>query len=581
MAKQPTDGQAETLLSIEVELDAAGRPTNPGLSIEVELDVGRPTSPGVFIDSIDVEPDAGRLTNPGVFIASIDVEPDAGRATNPGVFIASIDVELAAGRLTNPGLSIDVELVGEDDTAREAAEAGTRASESGSGVLEGTKRPASARAVGQSPPSAAQPLAVSGPGDFGRFEDEGEVARGGMSSIHRVVDLRLGRRQAMKVLDPSSEPDARAVERFVYEARITGQLDHPNIVPIYDLGLDAGGAPAFITMKLVAGESLADFLDRAGDDRLGSRLLERALQILLKVCDAVAFAHGRGIIHCDIKPANIMIGSHGQVYMMDWGLAVATATSTADAAKNWSPRPLRQGTVTGTPAYMSPEQALGKVDHLDFRTDVYGLGATLYRLLTGRPPHAAETVYATVEKAQTGVVPPPTEVARDRRLPPELCRIAMKALAADPARRYQTVEALKEDLESFQRGGGWLPIQTFAKGEVIVREGDTAQAAYILIEGVVEVYKTVDDRRVTLRLMGPGEVFGEAAVFMSQPRTASVAAKSDVRVRVVTADSLDLELSQNTWMGALVKALAERFRDLDAQLTRLNQAVASGNPKAG
>jgi serine/threonine-protein kinase len=412
----------------------------------------------------------------------------------------------------------------------------------------------------------APPPALSA--EAARFADEGQVARGGMSSIRRVVDLRLGRRQAMKVLDPTAGKDSRAAQRFVEEARITGSLDHPNIVPIYDLGLASDGAPAFITMKLVQGESFADYLDRLGDARLESESLESLVQILLRVCDALSFAHARGIIHCDIKPANIMVGSHGQVYVMDWGLATTTDKHAATSVRGFAPRPLRPGTVSGTPAYMSPEQANGQVDRIDERTDVFGLGATLYRLLTGDPPYMAETVVATVQKARTGRIMRPDTVVLDERLPPELCRIAMKALAADPDRRYPTIDALKADLERFLRGGGWLPTQAFSEGEEIVREGDIARVAYVIVEGVVEAFKTVNGQKVRLRIMGPGEVFGEASVFSARPRTASVVAKSDVVVRMITGESLERELSHNAPLASLVRALAERFRELDAELTR-------------
>lgn len=416
-----------------------------------------------------------------------------------------------------------------------------------------------------------------------RFEDEGEVARGGMSSIHRVVDLRLARREAMKLLDLGEEPRGdrgrRAIQRFMEEARITGQLDHPNIVPIYDLGLTADGAPAFITMKLVEGESFGDWLDRLGDSRLSSEAIEQAIQILIKVCDAVSFAHGRGVIHCDIKPANIMVGSYGQVYLMDWGLAITTPRYAMNAVKGWAPRPLRPGTVAGSPAYMSPEQASGLVDRIDERTDVFGLGATLYRVLTGISPYSEATVVATVQRARAGNPRPCQSVARVR-LPPELCRIAMKALATSPDDRYPTAAAFKADLERFLRGGGWLEERCFVEGELIVEEGQEARAAYILMEGLVEVFKTVAGHRVPLRIMGPGEVFGEAAVFSERPRSASVVAKSGVRVKVITAESLELELSKNTSLQALVRALAQRFRELDAALVQY-QVPESGKPSAG
>ena len=429
------------------------------------------------------------------------------------------------------------------------------------------------RAAGRAARSTVRPAKPSAieilpaPGEQ-RFVDEGQVARGGMSSIRKVVDRRLGRREAMKVLDSAVDGTSRGAERFLREARITGALDHPNIVPVYDLGLTAEGAPAFLTMKLVEGETLTDLLERQDDARLDSEPLERSIQILLKVCDALSFAHGRGILHCDVKPHNIMVGSHGQVYLMDWGLAVATPAHASCSVDGWMPRPQRPGTVSGTPAYMSPEQANGWTDRVDARTDVFCLGGTLYRVLTGHAPNYEETVTATLEKARRGGVPHPDLESPDTRLPPELCRIAMKALSPSPAKRHPSVHAFRHDLERFLRGGGWLPTQTFAEGDVIIHEGAPAEAAYLLMDGVVEVYKTVGGRRVALRLIGPGEVFGEAAVFSSSPRTASVVAKSPVTVKLVTATSLDLELSKNDALRILVRTLANRFRDLDVELAR-------------
>ncbi|MBK8257934.1 MAG: cyclic nucleotide-binding domain-containing protein [Polyangiaceae bacterium] len=410
------------------------------------------------------------------------------------------------------------------------------------------------------------------PEDAARFDDEGEVARGGMSSIHAVVDRRLARREAMKVLELPAEATLershRAAHRFLEEARITGQLDHPNIVPVYDLGLSVDGAPSYMTMKLVEGEAFGDWIDRLGDARLDPDALEHAITVLLKVCDAVAFAHGKGVIHCDIKPSNIMVGSFGQVYLMDWGLAVTTSLYSATSVKGWQPRPLRPGTIAGSPAYMAPEQALGLVEKLNETTDVFGLGATLYRVLTGQSPYNEPTVKGTIARAREGKIMPCDAIVIDPRLPPELARIAMKALSFEPTHRHPSALAFKSDLEGFLRGGGWLPTQTFAEGEVILREGEEARAAYVLLDGVVEVYKTVNGRRLAIRLMGPGDVFGEAAVFSSRPRSASVVAKSDVTVKVITAESMERELSKNAALKALVRALAHRFRELDMVLTQ-------------
>jgi eukaryotic-like serine/threonine-protein kinase len=411
-----------------------------------------------------------------------------------------------------------------------------------------------------------------------RYGDEGRIGRGGMGGVHRVLDRVMLRRSAMKILDQAQRGDSRQVLRFLEEAQITGQLDHPNIVPVYDIGVAADGLPAFFTMKLVEGETLAKLVADAGDKLLAGARLERMLQVLLKVCDAVSFAHSRGVIHRDLKPSNVMVGTHGQVYVMDWGLAVlrgdrasseetpiSVSSAAVEIAENGASR---QAPIAGTPAYMAPEQAHGHVERIDARTDVYGLGGILYHVLTGTHPRPPTSLVDTLLRARRGEVTPFEEAAATRNLPPGLCRIALKALAPIPAQRHQSVEALKSELESFLRGGGWFAARRFAAGSAIVVQGDPPDAAYIIIEGRCRVVKSVGDRVDTLRELGPGDVFGETAIVTEQPRSASVIAVDDVEVAVVTRESLEQELERSVWLGAVVKALAERFRDLDARLSR-------------
>ncbi len=267
-----------------------------------------------------------------------------------------------------------------------------------------------------------------------------------------------------------------------------------------------------------------------------------------------------------------MVGSHGQVYVMDWGIALLRdpPEQTEDEAAASYQGPIR-GTMMGTPWYMAPEQTSGDFDLIDARTDIYGIGGILYRVLTGQPPHPGDTVAEVMREARKGRIRAPEVVVKDRKLHPELCRIAMKALAAEPSQRYQTVDDLREDLEMFLRGDAGLPTQVFKKGAVLIHEGEIANHAYIIVEGRCEVYKCVGSRRLSLRFMGPGEVFGEASVFSAEPRTASVVAVDDVTVKVVTRELLEAELSRNTWLGSFVRALAVRFRDLDEQLTELRE----------
>lgn len=414
-----------------------------------------------------------------------------------------------------------------------------------------------------------------------RFTDEGEIARGGMSSVRRVLDNRLLRHVAMKQIASSGDFDDMV--RFIEEAQITGQLDHPNIVPVYDLEMDEGGLPTRFTMKLVRGQTLHAFLQQIRSLPPSGANLERLLDIFLKICDAVAFAHNRGVVHRDLKPTNIMIGDFGQVYVMDWGVALIR--------RDLRPSHLRrnqatievgssegqvepQGTLTGTPAYMAPEQAMGLIDAIDERTDVYGLGGILYQFLTGEAPHRGSTVEEDLALARAGTIVHPSEVRADLQLPPGLCRIAMRALRADPAERYQDVEALRAELENFRRGGGWFVTRTLPKGSTVVAEGDPADAAYIITEGQCELHKQIGPQRRFIRLMGAGEAFGETAIFGDSARTASVITATEVTLLVVTRDALEQELDRNTWMRSFVEALAERFLELDRRVLRLEDELA-------
>jgi len=203
-----------------------------------------------------------------------------------------------------------------------------------------------------------------------RFEDEGIVGLGGSAKVHRVYDPTLLRRTALKVLVQES-PAAR--ERFLAEAQVTGQLEHPGIVPVHEYGTDAHGQP-WINMKLVSGQTLRARIVELGNARLEPENLDAFLSVLVKVCDALAYAHDRGVLHLDLKPSNVMVGGFGQVYLLDWGIAVAEQRDDDHAVEisgTWNTEPV----LAGTPAYMAPEQFDGL--NAGERTDVYALGGLL------------------------------------------------------------------------------------------------------------------------------------------------------------------------------------------------------------
>ncbi len=310
-----------------------------------------------------------------------------------------------------------------------------------------------------------------------RYERIELVARGGMGEVWRVADRDLGRELALKRLKTRSR-DPRMLRRFLAEAKLTARLEHPGIVPVHDAGIDEDGQVWF-TMPFVRGENLARLLapNRAS--------LPEVLECLLKACDAVAYAHARGVVHRDLKPANVLIGAFGEVYVVDWGLARArdaqheparardarheparsrdaqrepvrardAQRETAhDAHEELAPpaEETRHGDVIGTPAYMPPEQAAGRSGDVDPRVDVYAIGAILWHALAGRSPYVGDSGDVVIEAVKRG---PPEALARAAPdAPMELVSICDKAMSRDPAARYADVSQLSDDLRAFLAG---------------------------------------------------------------------------------------------------------------------------------
>jgi serine/threonine protein kinase len=416
-----------------------------------------------------------------------------------------------------------------------------------------------------------------------------EISRGGVGVILGARDPVIGRKVAIKVLRPDLEKDERVLGDFSQEARVTGQLDHPNIVPVYDFG--EGESSPYLVMKWIAGTTLAELLRKERRPAVQLDRLRYLVQIVLRLCDALAFAHGRGVIHCDLKPENVMVGDHGQVYLMDWGMALLK-TSRDPLAPASEERPLPEGTpafpsaepdreldslvraagqslesgqARGTPAYMAPEQMFGLIDDIDARTDVFGLGGILCEILIGEPPNNQRVLLGTGTPGRQWQSP---SSPLWPQLPPELCRITSRALAPRREDRHPSVAALRADLEQFLDGGGWFETRVFAAGQAIVTEGEGGDTAYIIESGSCDVYKWVEGREVLLRRLSVGDVFGEMAVFTGGTRTATVCAVDEVTVKLITGASLTLELDRNPWVAAFVRSLAKRVRDTEDRYSR-------------
>ncbi len=407
-----------------------------------------------------------------------------------------------------------------------------------------------------------------------RLEVTSRLASGGMGAIDVAVDRALDRRVALKTLHGHLRSSDTAVRMFMREARLNALLDHPHIVPVYDVGEREDGR-LYFAMKLVEGQTLAAIVRALPRGSVEAATLYALLDVVAKVCDALAFAHSRGVIHCDIKPANVMVGEFGQVYLMDWGIArlVSPDGGGPSSRIDEDPKPPRRASMTdnsviGTPCYMSPEQARGDRSKLDARSDVFLLGALLYEILTRRPPYPTTDRSETLVLAAAGSFPSPRKAAgRDASaIHPELERIVLRAMAKDPRERYPTASALREDLTRFMRGGAEFPQEMFSAGTTIVREGEAGDAAFILVSGRCEVRRETASGSETVLELGPGDVFGEMAVLTQGPRMSTVVAVDDTTVLVVTSAVLEQEMAAlKPWMATLLRSLARRFRESDTQ----------------
>ncbi|MCC6575608.1 MAG: serine/threonine protein kinase [Planctomycetes bacterium] len=304
-----------------------------------------------------------------------------------------------------------------------------------------------------------------------RYELHEELGRGGMGVVVRAFDRDLGRDVALKISRVDRSQSHGAHLRFVSEAQVTGQLSHPNIVPVHEIGADPKGRPYF-TMKLVEGKSLSKIIKalRSGDAAVREAWpLSRRLYIFGQLLNGMAYAHARGVIHRDLKPDNIMLGEYGEVLVMDWGLGRVIGRPEAcdvagDGQRGGVNTSLLQtpgsetldGSVLGTPAYMPPEQARGERDKVDQRSDIYCLGAILYELLALQPPYTANTASELIAKAATERPQSPSKANPGLFIPRGIEAMCMKCLAHSQADRYQSVKELQADLDRY--------IQDMARG---------------------------------------------------------------------------------------------------------------------
>ena len=371
-----------------------------------------------------------------------------------------------------------------------------------------------------------------------------EIARGGMGAILSATDQSLDREVAMKVMLQDAEASSSARQRFVREALVLARLEHPNIVPIHEMGRNAEGQ-LFYTMKLVKGRTLQAILTaiKQGDAAtLQHYTLDRLLTIYRKVCDAMAFAHHQRIIHRDLKPENVMVGEFGEVLVMDWGLAkhldderhAKTEVERAQAIEGFQELSDSQlaagesgltmdGSVMGSPQYMPPEQAEGRLADIGTHSDIYSLGGILYAILTLRPPVEGRKVAEVLDNVKSGNITPPTHYSAggvkvsggevgdaskavglphcpDGKVPASLSAVTMRAMAFQPADRYASVGQITADVEAYQGGFATSAEKAglFTQLALLMKRNKASSigvAAVLLVGGMLGTKAVIEGRR--------------------------------------------------------------------------------------
>jgi WD40 repeat protein len=423
-------------------------------------------------------------------------------------------------------------------------------------------------------------IPAAGPGALVRYRLGEEIARGGMGIVCRATDTVLGREVAVKILQGRYATDSGTALRFVAEARITGQLQHPGIPAIHDLGILPDGRP-FLAMKLIKGETLDQLLrrrDHAAEGRGG------VVAVFEQVCQAVAYAHAHGVLHRDLKPANIMVGAFGEVQVMDWGLAkvLVPGQAAADAAVGdplvtlpyTEVRPLlggdlltHSGSVLGTPAYMPPEQAIGAIDQIDARSDVFGLGGVLAAVLTGHPPFVGDSAESSRQLAARGKLHDCFGRLDGSGADPELVALCKRCLSPEKADRPANAGEVAAAVAALRAAADERARR--AELDRVRVEGEQAAAAA----------RSLERRRRRRLLLGTAALLAVAAIggltaVLAVQRQANAAQRRANADIVAVNDTLrranyvaDMNLAQHAWE--------------ENNLVRTRQLLEEHRPKPG
>lgn len=411
-----------------------------------------------------------------------------------------------------------------------------------------------------------------------RYKKAGDIGEGGLSKVTSSFDGLLNRIVAVKELKEESLSDPELLKAFITEARMICYLDHPGVVKVYDTHLTDDQQLRY-TMQLVAGHTLSEFLRyHLRPEVVNETYLFDVLNIFTKLCETLAYAHDKGVIHLDLKPENIMLGDYGEVLIMDWGNACLYDHSLyqdyiRDFVDDVSAARIEMEAgeaILGTPLYMSPEQTLSRRE-LGPASDIFSLGVVIYELLTGQKPFAAPTVEEIVERVRDLAPPAVHELNPD--IPFRLSAIIQRMMQKVPGDRHQSAHEVLNDIQAAQTSGQAFPVWEIPAGQVIFNEGDPGDFTIRIKSGRIEISKQNQGARKVLAELGPGDVLGELSVFSNIPRTATATALEDTAVYLMRNTEVNAELDKlSPWVSQMISALSRRFDELNKKVMEAEKA---------
>jgi serine/threonine-protein kinase len=411
-----------------------------------------------------------------------------------------------------------------------------------------------------------------------RYRILGQLGAGRTADVVSALDTRTNRMVALKCLRERYRHDSRAIKRFINEIRLISYLDHPGVVALHDAFLMEDGLPAY-AMKLFKGAALRWDMQ--------SKTRGQLLAVFIKLCETMASVHDRGVAHCDINPESVVSGQYGEVLIMDWANAhlfdERPYRETFALVRDAPEPPVDEDDrgFCGAEPYMSPELIQGTPEAMSAGTDIFSMGVMLYEMMSGAAPFAGDAAAAIKERICT--VEPPALHQTCPDIPLALSRICGRMMHKDPFMRYHSFHEVLIDIDRFQNSGQAFQARKLDRGQIICREGERGDFAFVVVAGSVVVYRESAGERAILATLGQGEIVGELSIFAGEPRTATVAAaESGTIIRIMDRQSVEQELGKlSPWVDTMITGLSKRFIALNDMLSRSAKSAGNGPARNG